>query len=104
MHIEEYLYTFQSFIIHNLLCFTCHLRIFFLLKDTFDSADTYIQWGKKVFSQSPIVQVLPLKKMREACNFHHRCSSTMRDKIRKKNPENHIVGFFKNLFANYGGK
>ncbi len=31
-----------------------------------------IQWGKKVFSQPPIVQVLPLKKMREACNFHHR--------------------------------
>ncbi len=28
----------------------------------------------------------------------------MRDKIRKKNPENHIVGFLKNLFANDGGK
>ncbi len=27
----------------------------------------------------------------------------MRDKIRKENPENHIVGFLKNLFANYGG-
>ncbi len=64
----------------------------------------YIQWGKKVFSQPPIVQVLPLKKMREACNFHHRYTSTMRDKIRKKNPKNHIVGFLKNLFANYGGK
>ncbi len=50
-----------------------------------------IQWGKKVFSQPPIVQVLPLKKMREACNFHHRYTSTMRDKIRKKNPENHIL-------------
>ncbi len=60
----------------------------------------YIQWGKKVFS----LLVLPLKKMREACNFHHRYTSTMRDKIRKKNPENHIVGFLKNLFANYGGK
>ncbi len=57
---------------------------------------------KKVFSQPPIVQVLPLKKKREACNFHHRYTSTMRDKIR--NPENHIVGFLKNLFANYGGK
>ncbi len=66
--------------------------------------DIYIQWGKKVFSQPPIVQVLPLKKMREACNFHHRYTSTMRDKIRKRNPENHIVGFLKNLFANYGGK
>ncbi len=64
----------------------------------------YIQWGKKVFSQPPIVQVLPLKKMREACNFHHRYTSTMRDKTRKRNPENHIVGFLKNLFANYGGK
>ncbi len=63
-----------------------------------------LQWGKKVFSQPPIVQVLPLKKMREACNFHHRYTSTMRDKIRKINPENHIVGFFKNLFTNYGGK
>ncbi len=41
-----------------------------------------IQWGKQVFSQPPIVQVLPLKKMREACNFHHRYTSTMRDKIR----------------------
>ncbi len=65
----------------------------------------YVYSGaKKVFSQPPIVQVLPLKKMREACNFHHRFTSTMRDKIRKKNPENHIVGFLKNLFANYGGK
>ncbi len=42
------------------------------------------------------MQVLPLKKMREACNFHHRYTSTMRDKIRKNNPENHIVGFLKN--------
>ncbi len=55
-----------------------------------------IQWGKKVFSQPSIVQVLPLKNMREACNFHHRYTSTMRDKIRKKNPENHTVGFLKN--------
>ncbi len=46
-----------------------------------------LQWGKKVFSQPPIVQVLPLKKMRGACNFHHRYTSTMRDKIRKKIPE-----------------
>ncbi len=27
----------------------------------------------------------------------------MRDKIRKTNPEHHIVGFLKNLFENYGG-
>ncbi len=46
-----------------------------------------LQWGKKVFSQPPIVQVLPVKKMRGACNFHHRYTSTMRDKIRKKIPE-----------------
>ncbi len=59
--------------------------------------DVHIQWGKKVFSQPPIVQVLPLKKMREPCNFHHRYTSTMRDKIRKKYPENHIEGFLKNL-------
>ncbi len=45
-----------------------------------DVSSHYLQWGKKVFSQPPIVQVLPLKKMREACNFHH--SSTMRDKIK----------------------
>ena len=64
----------------------------------------HVQWGKKVFSHPPIVQVLPLKKMREACNFHHGYTSTMTDKIRKKNPENHIVGFWMNLFANYGGK
>ncbi len=51
--------------------------------------------AKKVFSQPPIVQVLPLKKMREACNFHHRYTSTMRQN-KKKNPENHIVGFLKN--------
>ncbi len=48
------------------------------------ATESDIQWGKKVFSQPPIVQVLPLKKMREACNFHHRYTSTMRDKIRKK--------------------
>ncbi len=74
----------------------------FINKDSRSKSN--IQWGKKVFSQPPIVQVLPLKKMREACNFHHRYTSTMRDKIRKKNPENHILGFLKNLFANYGGK
>ncbi len=28
----------------------------------------------------------------------------MRDKIKNKNPENHIVGFLKNLLSNYGGK
>jgi hypothetical protein len=61
-----------------------------------------LQRGKKVFSQPPSVQVLPLKMMRPV--IYHRHTSTMTDKIRKKNPENHIVGFFINLFANYGGK
>ena len=86
-----------------------------MLQDCFDHADwdmfrvasennIELQWGKKVFSQSPIVQVLQLKKMREACNFHHRYTSTMTDKMREKIPENHIVGFLMNLFANYGGK
>ena len=50
------------------------------------------------------MQVLPLKKMREACNFNHRYTSTMTDKMIEKNPENHIVGFLMYLFANYGGK
>ena len=63
-----------------------------------------VQWGKKVFSQPPIVQVLTLKKMREACNVHHRYTSTMTDKMRGENPKNHIVGFLINYFANYGGK
>ena len=67
-------------------------------------SNVFIQWGKKVFSQPPIMQVIPLKKMREACNFHYRYTSTMTDKIRKKIQKNHIVGFVMNLFANYGGK
>ena len=58
----------------------------------------HIQWGKTVFTQPPIVQVLPLKKIREACNFQKKKN------FEKKNPENHIVGFLMNLFANYGGK
>ncbi len=65
----------------------------------------YIYSGaKKYLVSQPIVQVLPLKKMREACNFHHRYTSAMSDKIRKKNPENHILGFLKIFFAIYGGK
>jgi hypothetical protein len=34
----------------------------------------------------------------------YRYTSTMTDKIRRQNPEKHIVGFLMNLFANYGGK
>ncbi len=60
--------------------------------------------AKKYLVSHQLCKFSHLKKMREACNLHHRYTSTMRDKIRKKNPENHIVGFLKNLFANYGGK
>ena len=56
----------------------------------------HIQWDQKVFSQPPIVQVPPLKKMTEACNFHHWYTSTMRDRMGGKNPGNHIVGFLMN--------
>jgi hypothetical protein len=42
--------------------------------------------------------------MREDCNFHHRYTSTITDKMRKEYPENHIVGLLMNLFANDGGK
>ncbi len=59
---------------------------------------TGIQWCKKVVSHQ-LCKFSYLKMY-----FHHRYTSTMRDKIRTKNPENHIVGFLKNLFANYGGK
>ncbi len=67
------IFSFYHLLCYLLLLLFCSVGCFVL-----------IQWGKKVFSQSPIVQVLPLKKMREACNFHHRYTSTMRDKIRKK--------------------
>ncbi len=59
----------------------------------------FIQWGKKVFSQPPIVQVLPLKKMREACNFHHRYTSTMRDKIRKTKSRKSHCRIFKEFIC-----
>ena len=62
-------------------------------------------WGKTVFSQPPNVQVLPLTGLSHLFNFHHGYTSTMTDKMKGgKNPENHIVGFLKNLLANYGGK
>ena len=48
--------------IEDKICYTMHSKAL---------EDTHIQWGKKVFSQPPIVQVLPLKKMREACNLRH---------------------------------
>lgn len=50
-----------------------------LCLDTSDvkAKETMLQWGKKVFRQPPIVQVLPLKNMREACHFHHRYTSNL---------------------------
>ena len=57
--------------------------------------------AKKVFSQPPIVQVLPLKDERPV--IYHRYTSTMTDKMRKK-IQKITVGFLINLFANYGGK
>ncbi len=71
---------FCTNLVYNSICVIDYDYIF----SYFSSKGSYLQWGKKVFSQPPIVQVLPLKKMREACNFHHRYTSTMRDKIRKK--------------------
>ncbi len=62
-------------------------------------ASLHLQWGKKVFSQPPIVQILPLKKIREACNFHHRYTSTMRDKIRKKNSRKSHCRIFKEFIC-----
>ncbi len=59
----------------------------------------HIQWGKKVFSQPPIVQVLPLKKMREACNFHHRYTLAMRDKIRKEKSRKSHCRIFKDFIC-----
>lgn len=50
------------------------------------------------------MQVLPLGGMGEACGFHHGCTSTVGDNMREEGPEDHNVGFLKNLFANYCGK
>ncbi len=73
------------------MCYSLHLKCII--------AEIYIQWGKKVFSQPPIVQVLPLKKMREACNLHHRYTSTMRDKIRKKKSRKSHCRIFKQFIC-----
>ena len=50
-----------------------------------------IQWGEQVFDTLPILQVFPLTKHVEVCNFYHRYTSTVKDGIENKNPENHIV-------------
>lgn len=55
---------------------------------------------QKVFIEPLIVQVLPLKMITEVFNFHHRHTSNVSNGMWKKNPQNHIVGFFKNIFIN----
>jgi hypothetical protein len=60
--------------------------------------------AKKYLVSQQLCKFSHFSQMREACNFHHRYTSTVTDKIRGKNPENHIVGFLINLLANYGGK
>lgn len=41
--------------------------------------------GAKRIGKSPIVQDVPLKRMREAFNVHHRYTSPVRDRMRRKN-------------------
>ncbi len=77
----------------------CRSRVLNVVVTSAVYSYTDIQWGKKVFSQPPIVQVLPLKKMREACNFHHRYTSTMRDKIRKKKSRKSHCRIFKEFIC-----
>jgi hypothetical protein len=55
----------------------------------------YTVGQRSIYSQPPIVQVLPLKKERPVIFIMGT------NKIRK---ENHIVGFLIHVFANYGGK
>ena len=40
-----------------------------------------IQWGEQVFDTLLILQVFPLTKHVEVCNFYHRYTSTVRDRI-----------------------
>ena len=62
-------------------------------ENEFKSTLTY-SGAKKGFSQPPIAQVLPLKKMREACNFHHRYTSIMTEKMREKKSHCRIFNEF----------
>ena len=60
--------------------------------------------GQKFFSQPPIVQLLPLKKMREACNIHHRYTSTMRDQMGGKESRKSQCRIFYELIGKFLGK
>uniref|UniRef100_A0A8C4R0S2 G-protein coupled receptors family 1 profile domain-containing protein n=1 Tax=Eptatretus burgeri TaxID=7764 RepID=A0A8C4R0S2_EPTBU len=56
-----------------------------------NNSQSYIQWEEQVFDTLPILQVFPLTKHVEVCNFYHRYTSTVKDGIENKKPENHIV-------------
>ncbi len=67
-----------------------NLKLYFLLK-----------WGKYVFDTLPIFQGFPLTKNGEICNFHRRHTSTVRQNLNLKNPENHSVWFINNELPFY---
>jgi hypothetical protein len=81
-------YVYVYTVLYIIYCIFIHVSLATLNYATLFTYPTllisYVQWDKIVFSQPPIVKGFPLKKMREACNFHHRYTSTMTDKIRKK--------------------
>lgn len=63
------------------------------------SAETWLQ-GKNMhtYANISILQDFPLKRW-EFGHFHQRYTSIVRDRIKKKNPWNHIVSFLKKLFV-----
>ncbi len=67
-----------------------NLKLYFLLK-----------WGQYVFDTLPIFQGFPLTKNGEICNCHRRHTSTVRQNLNKKNPENHSVWFINNELPFY---
>lgn len=74
-----YLHLWQSEIESELIKFLRALRRFGL--------DIGYSGAKKY-----LAEVVPVKKMREACSFNHSYTST-------KNPGNHFVRFLKTLFV-----
>ncbi len=60
---------------------------------------TYTYSGAKKYLVSHQLCKFSLKKMREACNFHHRYTSTMRDKIRKKKSRKSHCRIFKEFIC-----
>ena len=92
-----YYYSFNYILWCVGFCMPC---VLYVIGVNSDSVCVCIQWGKKVFSQPPIVQVLPLKKMREACNFDHRYTSSMT----MINSLKILQGDFQNFFSNFVGQ